>query len=95
MAEGVDSAANVPCGVIDSRQAGEGALFFAVKGERVDGHKFVNQVFANGALTAVVEKTPEQAEAEFGEHCKWGSYILVENTLEALKKVREVMHLES
>ena len=95
LADGVDSAANVSCGVIDSRQAGEGALFFAVKGERVDGHKFVSQVFANGALAAVVEKTPEQAEAEFGEPCKWGSYILVENTLEALKKVAEFYRVKT
>lgn len=88
-AEGVSDETKVTCGVIDSRQAGEGALFFAVPGERVDGHTFVNRVFENGAAVAVVEKTPAQVEAETGTACKWGSYILVDNTLEALKRVAE------
>ena len=29
----------------DSRKAGEGSLFAAIKGERVDGHSFINQGF--------------------------------------------------
>jgi UDP-N-acetylmuramoyl-tripeptide--D-alanyl-D-alanine ligase len=39
---------------IDSRTIGAGELFFAVRGERVDGHDFVEVALANGAIAAVV-----------------------------------------
>ena len=39
---------------IDSRTLGAGDLFFAVKGERVDGHDYVAAALANGAVAAVV-----------------------------------------
>ena len=39
---------------IDSRTIGAGELFFAVRGERVDGHDFVETALADGAVAAVV-----------------------------------------
>jgi UDP-N-acetylmuramoyl-tripeptide--D-alanyl-D-alanine ligase len=39
---------------IDSRTIGAGDLFFAVKGERLDGHEYVQTALADGALAAVV-----------------------------------------
>ncbi len=39
---------------IDTRTVGAGELFFAVKGERFDGHDFVDAALANGAVAAVV-----------------------------------------
>ncbi len=39
---------------IDSRTIAAGELFFAVKGERVDGHDYVEAALANGAVAAVV-----------------------------------------
>ncbi|WP_348268386.1 UDP-N-acetylmuramoyl-tripeptide--D-alanyl-D-alanine ligase [Edaphobacter paludis] len=39
---------------IDSRTVGAGELFFAVKGERLDGHDYVAGALAAGALAAVV-----------------------------------------
>jgi len=39
---------------IDSRTIGAGELFFAVKGERMDGHDFVEAALKNGAVAAVV-----------------------------------------
>ncbi len=39
---------------IDSRTLGAGDLFFAVRGERVDGHDYVATALANGAVAAVV-----------------------------------------
>ncbi len=41
-------------GVIDSREARAGDLFFALRGERADGHDFVPAAFAAGASGAVV-----------------------------------------
>jgi UDP-N-acetylmuramoyl-tripeptide--D-alanyl-D-alanine ligase len=42
--------------VIDSRQAGPGALFVALKGEYADGHDYVADAFSRGAVAAVVER---------------------------------------
>ncbi len=55
---------------IDSRTASEGDLFFAIKGEHHDGHVFVNQVLARGAVAAVVS----QAMPEAPGRCiaRWG-----------------------
>jgi UDP-N-acetylmuramoyl-tripeptide--D-alanyl-D-alanine ligase len=41
---------------IDSRTVEPERLFFAVKGERLDGHDFVEQALENGAVAAVVRK---------------------------------------
>jgi UDP-N-acetylmuramoyl-tripeptide--D-alanyl-D-alanine ligase len=41
---------------IDSRTVGPGELFFAVKGERLDGHDFVGAALARGAVAAVARK---------------------------------------
>ncbi|KTF67584.1 UDP-N-acetylmuramoyl-tripeptide--D-alanyl-D-alanine ligase [Sphingomonas sp. HT-1] len=38
----------------DSREVGPGDLFLALKGESTDGHRFLNQAFAQGAAGAVV-----------------------------------------
>ncbi len=40
----------------DSRKVEEGFIFFAIRGERFDGHEFVGEVLRRGALAAVVEK---------------------------------------
>jgi UDP-N-acetylmuramoyl-tripeptide--D-alanyl-D-alanine ligase len=41
---------------IDSRTIQPGELFFAVKGERMDGHDFVQQALEKGAVAAVVRR---------------------------------------
>lgn len=60
----LEAPANVPragalvaCGYsIDSRTVGAGELFFAVRGERHDGHDFVEAALARGAVAAVVSR---------------------------------------
>ena len=42
--------------VIDSRQAGPGSLFVALRGERQDGHDFVVDAFRRGAVAALVNR---------------------------------------
>ncbi len=39
---------------IDSRRVKKGDLFFALKGEKVDGHKFLKMVKAKGGVAAVI-----------------------------------------
>lgn len=62
--------------VIDSRLVEPDGIFVAVKGERVDGHDFIEQVFKAGALGVICEKHPTKAK---------GPYILVDSSLQALK----------
>lgn len=45
----------------DSRQIAAGNLFVALRGERFDGHEFVADVLARGAVAAVVEASWAQA----------------------------------
>ena len=61
---------------IDSRTLQSGALFFAVKGPRFDGHDFVQQVFQKNAAAAVVEERTTTYS---------GSTIRVKSTVEALQ----------
>src|SRR6266566_5633484 len=42
----------------DSRQAGQGSLFVAIRGELFDAHKFVPQVIEQGAVGIVSELEP-------------------------------------
>lgn len=42
--------------VVDSRQSVEGALFVAIRGERVDAHNFADQVVADGAVAVLAEQ---------------------------------------
>ncbi|MDE7030469.1 MAG: UDP-N-acetylmuramoyl-tripeptide--D-alanyl-D-alanine ligase [Lachnospiraceae bacterium] len=64
--------------VIDSRKAGKDFVFVATRGERVDGHCFIDQVFDAGALGVICEREPENPR---------GAYILVEDSFQALKDV--------
>lgn len=66
--------------VIDSRKAGKDYIFIATRGERVDGHSFIRQVFDAGALGVICEKAPKDPR---------GAYILVEDSFQALKDVAE------
>lgn len=66
--------------VIDSRQVEKDYIFIAIKGERVDGHTFIGQVFEKGALAVVCEEKPNNIDKP---------YILVKSSTEALKKMAE------
>jgi UDP-N-acetylmuramoyl-L-alanyl-D-glutamate--2,6-diaminopimelate ligase len=43
----------------DSRKSGPGSVFVAIRGQHRDGHRFVAESLARGALVAVAEKPPE------------------------------------
>lgn len=47
----------------DSRQIKDGSLFLAIKGERVDGHDFIEKCFVQGAVCALCEKAPEMRQS--------------------------------
>jgi UDP-N-acetylmuramoyl-tripeptide--D-alanyl-D-alanine ligase len=64
---------------IDSRTVRAGQLFFAVKGERLDGHDFVEQALGNGAIAAVVRKD------QLSRYPREMRLLAVEDTLVALQ----------
>src|SRR5690242_12622174 len=45
--------------VIDSRQAREGALFVALRGEHTDGHRFIGDAVARGCEAVVMQELCE------------------------------------
>ena len=65
--------------VTDSRKAGKRSLFAAIKGARVDGHRFIPAVAEQGAVCVLCEEKPDTDIA----------YIKVESTLVALKGIAE------
>jgi UDP-N-acetylmuramoyl-tripeptide--D-alanyl-D-alanine ligase len=44
---------------MDSRQVAEGGLFFAFRGEQLDGHSFISDALAGGCRVVVAERAPE------------------------------------
>jgi UDP-N-acetylmuramoyl-tripeptide--D-alanyl-D-alanine ligase len=64
---------------IDSRTVQPGELFFAVKGERLDGHDFVEQALSRGAIAAVVRKD------QLGRYASSAGLMAVDDTLIALQ----------
>lgn len=74
-----ECAEKVICGaVIDSRLVEEDYLFIPIKGERVDGHNFIPQVFEKGACCVLSEIELEHPA---------GPYIRVASSEEALKRI--------
>jgi len=66
--------------VTDSRVKTTNGLFFAIAGENTDGHKYICMAKENGAIAAVISKELEEYEQGI-------TYILVEDTVEALKSL--------
>lgn len=72
---------------MDSRLIEPGNLFVAIRGQKVDGHQFLEQVFKAGAKVALVEEKPKL-------DC---NYILVKSSTQALKDLakyyREILDI--
>lgn len=88
--KGSSGAANVASVCVDSRAGAEGALFVAMKGERTDGHYFVDDAFARGCSLSLVNRSFAQENKEkFSElKDKWGDrLIVVSDTLDALQQL--------
>ncbi len=66
--------------VLDSRKVEKDYIFIATRGERVDGHNFIDQVFDSGAMGVICEKAPAHPK---------GACIVVEDSFQALKDVAE------
>jgi UDP-N-acetylmuramoyl-tripeptide--D-alanyl-D-alanine ligase len=93
-AEGIFEATAEALGYsIDSRTIGAGELFFAVRGERLDGHDYVEAALANGAVAAVVSmrwlapsSVPEQKLMRVPDHGGDGVLLSLQRLARAVRK---------
>lgn len=65
-------------GVTDNRKVEPGNLFFAIRGERVDGHRFAQQAIDAGASAVIAERPLSDVT---------GPVIVVESTTQALSRI--------
>lgn len=72
---------------IDSREIAPEGLFVAIKGDRLDGHDFVQQALDNGAVAALVD---QEKAAGLGERL-----IVVPDALEALRDLARAARARS
>ncbi len=72
---------------VDSRKVVPQGLFFAMKGEKVDGHDFLEEARDKGAIAAVVSKG-------FERKVEGLELIVVQDVLESLKKLARVKAAE-
>ena len=64
----------------DSRKVIDDCVFLCIKGERVDGHSFAQQVIDDGAMAVISEKKLPGLK---------GTYLLVDSVLEATQRIAE------
>ncbi|MBS0254105.1 MAG: UDP-N-acetylmuramoyl-tripeptide--D-alanyl-D-alanine ligase [Proteobacteria bacterium] len=67
----------------DSREVVDGTLFFALQGEAMDGHRFVEAAFAAGASACVVDRPVD------------GPHVLVDDTFAALQALARAARARS
>lgn len=70
---------------LDSRKIEAGYLFIATKGERVDGHSFIESVLEKGALAVIGEDDCRE---------EWKPYIKVESSFKALKDIAKFYRMQ-
>ncbi|HEX8619761.1 MAG TPA: UDP-N-acetylmuramoyl-tripeptide--D-alanyl-D-alanine ligase [Thermoanaerobaculia bacterium] len=71
--------------IIDSREVKPDAVFFAIKGERLDGHEYVAQALEKGAVGAVVSQVPQNVTK---------ALIQVDDTTRALQRMASAIRAQ-
>ena len=74
----------------DSRQVGAGSLFFAIRGGRVDGHEFIEEILGQGVLACVVDRSYRPSGAQAAGSA--ARLIRVDDTREALGLAMAALH---
>ena len=82
-----DAPSNVGFLLTDSRSLcfPEETLFFALKSERNDGHRYIDDLYRRGVRNFVVEKVPESYALKYPD----GNFLKVLHPLEALQRLAE------
>jgi UDP-N-acetylmuramoyl-tripeptide--D-alanyl-D-alanine ligase len=72
--------------VIDSREIKEGDIFVALPGEKTDGHRYIDEVFAKGASWAVVSREWfEEQDPALIDHSR--RFLVAVDTVKALQQL--------
>ena len=79
--------ANIGWLLTDSRSLcfPEATLFFAIKTERNDGHKYIDDLYRSGVRNFVIEKLPEEYAVIYPD----ANFLMVPSTLKALQRLAE------
>lgn len=82
-----EAEANIGWLLTDSRSLcfPEATLFFAIKTERNDGHRYVDDLYRSGVRNFVIEKLPENYSETYPD----ANFLQVPSTLKALQRLAE------
>jgi UDP-N-acetylmuramoyl-tripeptide--D-alanyl-D-alanine ligase len=80
--------------IIDSRQAQGGELFFALPGEHVDGHDFMEAAWKKGAVLVIAEEARFKGTNEKTSVPKGKALLLVKSVLTTLHELAKAWRLE-
>lgn len=73
---------------MDSREVSAGDLFIALKGAQCDGHQFINEAFAQGAVAALVDHIPSSMTKD-------DRFFIVKDTYKALLNMAKFARLRT
>jgi len=76
---------------IDSRKIKSGEVFIALKGEQFDGHDYIAQAVANGAVAIIADKSVTNEVVTTSSLDTTIPVIYVQNTLEGLNNIARAM----
>ena len=82
-----EAEANIGWLLTDSRSLcfPEATLFFAIKTERNDGHRYIDDLYRSGVRNFVIEKLPENYSETYPD----ANFLQVPSTLKALQRLAE------
>ncbi len=80
--------------IIDSRQALGGEMFFALSGERSDGHDFIEAAWKKGAVLVIAEEARFQGSDKRQSVPEGKALFLVESVLATLQELAKAWRLE-
>ena len=80
--------------IIDSRQALGGEMFFALPGEKVDGHDYIEAAWNKGAILVVAEETRFERPEKRPCVPEGKALVLVKSVFRALQELAQAWRLE-
>jgi len=89
-----NSALEVQGCIIDSRQAQGGEMFFALPGEQVNGHDYIEDAWKNGAVLVVAEEVHFQGLEKTPCVLEGKALLLVKSVFIALQELARAWRLE-
>lgn len=80
--------------ILDSRQALGGEMFFALPGERVDGHAYIEAAWKNGAVLAIAEEARFLGAKTKPNVPEGKALLLVKSVFKALQELAQKWRIE-